>query len=86
MGKSGLFIVVLSLFGQSLCQVTDQTRQPEARGPQVVEAVVSYISESCIFPSDKLYLRRLAYVETQDGMNATTYRPGYYGGIWQVNI
>lgn len=85
MGKSELLIVILTLFGQSLCQVTDQTRQPEARGPQVVEAVVSYISESCIFPSDKLYLRRLAYVESQDGMNASTYRPGYYGGIWQVD-
>lgn len=32
-----------------------------------------------------MYLRRLAYVETNDGLALNTYRPGYNGGIWQVD-
>lgn len=40
---------------------------------------------SCIFSEDRLFLRRLAYVESRDGTDAKTYRAGYNGGIWQVN-
>ncbi|XP_060084215.1 uncharacterized protein LOC132563474 [Ylistrum balloti] len=66
-------------------QMQDQTRVPGASGSAVVEAVINLIHESCIFPNDRLYLRRLAYVESQDGTANDTYRVGYNGGIWQID-
>ena len=38
------------------------------------------------FSEDKLFLRRLAYVESSDGSNPDTFRSGYHGGIWQVTL
>ena len=58
--------------------------QAGSSGNEVVEAVVDRITSSCIFPDDKEYLRRLAYVESTDGSQPDTYRSGYHGGIWQV--
>ena len=29
-------------------------------------------------------MRRLAYVESRDGLDTDTYREDYHGGIWQV--
>ena len=63
----------------------DLTRVPNSNGAEVVEAVVNIIRESCLFADDKRFLRRLAYVESEDGMAPMTYRQGYYGGIWQVS-
>lgn len=65
------------------CQL-DSTRAPNVVGPEVVEAVVDIIKQTCIFPDDKLYLRRLAYVESLDGLDAATYKPDA-GGIWRVS-
>jgi len=39
-----------------------------------------------IFPSDYKFLCRVAWVESKYGQASGTYRPGYYGGIWQVKI
>jgi len=60
--------------------------QPNAKGSAVVEAVCSVIEASCIFADDKLFTRRLAYVESYDGEDDKTFRQGYYGGIWQVIV
>lgn len=81
-------LLVLGLFYFQVCsgQVNDQTRVPGASGADIVEAVISLIHESCIFPNDRLYLRRLAYVESNDGTDTSTYRPGYDGGIWQASL
>lgn len=68
----------------ALVSAADLTRQPKATGPEVVEAVVNIIRESCLFADDRRFLRRLAYVESQDGTSPSTFRNGYYGGIWQV--
>lgn len=65
---------------------TDTTIQPNAFGTAVVEAVVNIIRQSCLFADDRRFLRRLAYVESQDGTGANAFRPGYYGGIWQVTF
>ena len=62
----------------------DMTLEPGALGSPVVETAVDRLRAACIFSSDKLFLRRLAYVETSDGHDPKTYRPGYHGGIWQV--
>ena len=37
----------------------------------MVEAVVKKLNDSCIFPPDHGFLRRIAYVETRDGTNIT---------------
>ena len=66
------------------CQ-QDLTRSPGTSGPEVVEAVVNIIKQTCIFPDDKLFIRRLAYVESFDGLDADTYQPGV-GGIWRVSL
>lgn len=54
-------------------------------GPAVVEAVVDAIAQSCIFPNDNLFLRHLAKVETNDGLDPRTYNQFYSGGIWRVS-
>ena len=63
----------------------DLTLVPRANGSNVVNAVVSKIEASHIFPTDHRLLRRIAYVESKDGENRNTYRQGYFGGIWQMD-
>ena len=65
-------------------QTIDLTRTPGTSGPEVVEAVLDILRKSCIFPDDHSFLRRVAYVDSDDGTRGNTYRAGYYGGIWQV--
>jgi hypothetical protein len=76
--------LALLVVGSALAQVQDLTRKDGAFGPQVVESVVSLIHESCVFPNDRLLLRRVAYFASNDGQDSSTYRPGFDGGIWQV--
>ncbi|XP_025113618.1 uncharacterized protein LOC112575805 isoform X2 [Pomacea canaliculata] len=60
--------------------------QAGASGSDVVDAVVDLIDHSCIFPDDYLFLRRLAYLETEDGKAPNTYMMNtYYNGIWRTN-
>ena len=64
----------------------DRTIEPEVRGSEVVETVVSRIERSAIFENDYGYIRRIAWVETRDGLSRTaTFRNGYHGGLWQVD-
>ncbi|RUS87547.1 hypothetical protein EGW08_004723, partial [Elysia chlorotica] len=63
----------------------DLTRDKGAAGADVVEATLQQLRESCIFPSDYIFLRRVAYVLTKDGTDPSTYRAGFDGGIWQIN-
>jgi len=79
-----LFVVATVIVVADGNESNDQTLQPEASGAGVVEATVSKIEASCIFPDDKLFLRRLAYVESGDGQHPDTFRKDYFGGIWQV--
>ena len=57
-----------------LGQGQDLTRQPEAAGTSVVLASIGLIGQTGVFPGDNLFLRRLAYAETRDGVDITTYR------------
>lgn len=79
----GLLVPILALLAVATAQV-DETVQPGAIGASVVEAVVNKIDSSCVFGEDKLFTRRLSYVESTDGHDADTFRPDYFGGIWQV--
>ena len=77
--------IALVLLGLALAQAQDLTQQAGASGAQVVESVVNLIHESCVFPNDRLLLRRLAFVATNDGQDAGTFRAGFDGGIWAVS-
>ena len=65
---------------------TDLTRTPESAGEDVVKATISIIHEACIFDNDYLFLRRLAYVTSDNGLDPGTYREGFHGGIFQVRF
>ena len=67
-------------------QGRDQTRIPRSNGSSVVQATVALIRGSGIFPNDHQLLRRIAWVESKDGNHPDTYRQGYHGGIWQVDL
>ncbi len=83
-----VLLIVIVAAAAGVAGATDKTREAEAKGAAVVDAVVDLITQSCVFTNDKLMLRRLAKAETDDGEEAHTFRPpggrGFYGGIWQV--
>lgn len=59
-----------------------------SRGPEVVEAALSCVQEGLAateLADISTFLRRIARAESACGMRAETYRPGYFGGIWQVD-
>ena len=83
-----LLATTLGLLVTASCLVDagqDLTRTALTYGTDVVEAAVALVEESAIFPNDNQFLRRLAWVESQDGEMNDTYRSGYFGGIWQVD-
>ena len=60
---------------------------PEGKGSEIVRAVVTKVES--VFPTPgfapgSTFLRLIAYVETKDGADSSTYRSGFDGGIWQV--
>ena len=57
---------------------------PGGKGGDVVAEVVDMIHATQIFPDDKKFLCRVAWVESKYGNAPGTFRTGYYGGIWQV--
>ena len=63
------------------------TMEPETTGTDVVKAVVSQIKASSFFENDYSYdyVRRIAWVESEDGLRNETYRKDYHGGLWQVD-
>ncbi|KAK7495804.1 hypothetical protein BaRGS_00013024 [Batillaria attramentaria] len=86
--KTPLLLVagmVAMMVTSSKGQGVDNTVKEGARGAAVVDAVVDRIRSRCIFSDDRLFLRRAAYVTSRDGANTDTYRPGYNGGIWQID-
>ena len=81
-------ISAVLLFGIWLVEARrqDSTRIAESSGSAVVQATDALIQNSKIFPDDHQLLRRIAWVESKDGTDAGTYRQGYHGGIWQVDM
>ena len=72
---------------ENIHHVVNLSREPEAAGPEVVDTVVSQIESAKIFEDDHMhdYVRHIAMVESKDGLDNTTYREGYHGGLWQVD-
>lgn len=85
MAKLAIFITLVWFALGAQGSTHDATMTPEAKGADVVERVADRILGACVFDDDKLFLRRVSFVETADGENSDTFRPGYNGGIWKVN-
>ncbi|XP_065920908.1 uncharacterized protein [Dysidea avara] len=79
--------IIISYFNKPMhVQVkVDLAKKPEQTGTQVIETVVDRIGRSSIFGNDFGYIRRICWVETKDGTDEKTFRPGYHGGLWQVD-
>ncbi|XP_046338529.2 uncharacterized protein LOC124119903 [Haliotis rufescens] len=82
-GATTWLMLTAAVMGVALA--VDLTMSPGADGKVVVDAVIDRIRSKCIFGDDRLFLRRLAYVETSDGEDSITYRGGYHGGVWQID-
>ena len=87
-----LYVLVCGAFCQNECmdhantEGRDLTLSRGAFGSDVVRAAVSKIEASGIFGVDYQFLRRIAYVETNDGTDNETYgEVDYHGGIWRVD-
>ena len=82
-----LTVIVFSLVAQHFlgCEA-DSPYTPKGKGGDVVSDVVEMINCLGIFPTDHKFLCRVAWVESKYGKDKETYRPFYYGGIWQVKI
>ena len=68
-----------------MISAVDRTIRPGEAGTDVVVATIEQLEQLNLFPEDNRLLRRIAYAETRDGVDIATYRPGYDGGIWQVD-
>ena len=84
--KEVVMIVLCGVFVGGL----DLTLEPNTAGDDVVRATVAKVlsasrNEQRIFGNRINYwlLRRIAYVETRDGLNTSD--QNYYGGIWRVD-
>ena len=60
--------------------------EPKEKGATVVKEVVDTINSLGIFANDHKFLCRVAWVESKYGEDTGTYRSGYHGGIWQVEL
>lgn len=74
------FISILAFGLLGVDAAKDLTRIRDAKGADVVQAVISQIEVSGFFEDDHRILRRIAYVETKDGANI----PPFRGGIWAL--
>jgi len=81
-----LVVFLASLVHLSGGNDVDLTTVAGTSGENVVIAVINQIKDSCVFQNDFLFLKRLAYVNSNYGTSADTYRSGYDGGIWQVDL
>lgn len=69
------------------CSV-DLTLEEGASGSLVVLSSIAKITDAAVFPlPDQQLLRRIAYVETRDGLDSDTYSDSSNnGGIWQLSF
>ncbi|XP_078488842.1 uncharacterized protein LOC104266065 [Ciona intestinalis] len=73
--------IVFSLCAWKTGQCIDLTTQANATGAAVVSRCIELIENSGIFRDDSNLLRRLAYVETTDGVSYVANQ----GGIWKIS-
>lgn len=77
----GCLLLSLTLLLHSSSALVDQTLARGAGGCLVIEAVLSKLVVSDVFPPDNGFLRRIAYAETRAGLNGNE---SGEGGPWAV--
>ena len=84
--------LILLFFG-TLVLVTcasayNETETPEATGERVVNDVLDRFNETGLETDENvlLFMRRMAWVESQFGGYNLTFRQGFHGGIWQKSL
>ena len=81
-----LFFSIMMVSETKRLKMSDSVYQPnKGKGAAVVAEVSDKIRSSGVFPEDFKFLCRIAWVESKYGNAPGTYRPGYFGGIWQVS-
>ncbi|KAK6171215.1 hypothetical protein SNE40_019451 [Patella caerulea] len=83
--KAVFLILLLVIVSGVTVESLDLTRVEDQKGRLVVQGVIDAIRSNCIFAGDRLFLRRLAKVQSNDGLDISTYRADYHGGIWQID-
>ena len=78
-------VLAVTLAIISTTTAVDLTREPGTNGRDVVQACIAVITQPGIFSEDQQLLRRIAYVETRDGLDPDTYACNNDGGIWQLS-
>lgn len=79
-----LLVLVLFYSTVSECSASPtNVMTPGKKGPQVVTEEVKRVEK--VLGSTKMLVERTALVESDLGRQPKTYRPGYHGGIWQVD-
>uniref|UniRef100_A0A914X9G8 VWFA domain-containing protein n=1 Tax=Plectus sambesii TaxID=2011161 RepID=A0A914X9G8_9BILA len=73
------YAIFLALASASLASV-DYTMVPGARGPAVVEAALSKITNACLFDRNYDFMRLIAAVQTRFGLDMT-----FPSGIWALS-
>ncbi|XP_078359539.1 uncharacterized protein LOC144644012 [Oculina patagonica] len=82
---AAVFVGLAAPFFLGLSMARASPYTPGDKGNAVVTEAVNIINGLGIFPNDHKFLCRVAWVESKYGQASGTYRPGYHGGIWQVD-
>lgn len=77
-------LVAILLSPAFAVELDDSVTESGRNGTDVVLLSITYIHQATIFPDDNKMLRRIAYVETQDGLDEESFNTGNSGGIWAV--
>ena len=81
-------IIISTIYVENPYNEVNLTMKPGESGPEVAETVVTIIESAEIFSDNRNihpYVRRIAWIESKDGLDNGTYRKDYHGGIWQVD-
>ena len=81
-----MFLMYLLLSQTSAVQidVDDSVLERGRNGTDVVLQSIAYVQQAGIFADYSQLLKRIAYVETQDGTDREAFNEGMNGGIWAV--
>lgn len=77
--------VFLLAVRETAAQGEDATVKDKATGAAVVSTTLRKVKQSCIFPNDFYFMRRVAWVESHFGSDAGTFGRVEPRGIWQLS-
>ena len=80
-------VIIATIYAESPHHEVNLTKEMEATGHLVPEMVISQIRSKSFFENSHMYdyIRRIAWVESRDGLDSKTYIGDYHGGLWKVD-